>query len=297
MIKLSLKTFLRKYPNNDACLDEIFNKRYPEGVDCIKCKKVTKYYKIANRTAYSCTKCRTQIFPLAGTIFEKTTVDLRLWFYAMFLMIKTRSGISAKQLERELGVCYKTAHRMFKQIRILMDETDGQPLKGIVEVDETFIGGKGENRKYIWNGNEKEKQIVMGMVERNGRAYLKHIPSTGKWALLKQIQEHVDKTARVITDQFGGYVQLAKYGYEHDSVNHKETYVVGDIYTQNIEGIWSILKRGIFGVYRHVSPVYLQQYANEYSWRYNHRSKGDGMFDELLNQATRILVVKPSQLA
>lgn len=159
MNKLSLKTFLRKYPNSEACLEEIFLKRFPNGVDCLKCKKITKYYKITNRTAYSCTFCRTQIYPLAGTIFEKSTIDLRLWFYAMFLMIKTRSGVSAKQLERELGVAYKTAHRMFKQIRTLMDENGEDMLTGNVEVDETFIGGAGKNRKYQWHGNEKEKQV------------------------------------------------------------------------------------------------------------------------------------------
>lgn len=297
MNKLSLKTFLRKYPNSEACLEEIFTKRFPNGVDCVKCKKVTKYYKITNRTAYSCEFCRTQVYPLAGTIFEKSTIDLRLWFYAMFLMIKTRSGISAKQLERELGVAYKTAHRMFKQIRTLMDESGGELLTGDVEVDETFIGGKGENRRFVWHGNEKEKEIIMGMLQRNGKAYLKHIPNVGKWTLLKQIQENVDPKARIITDQWGGYMQLPKFGYRHEYVDHGETYVMGDVHTQNTENVWSILKRGIYGVYRHVSKKYLQSYANEYAWRYNHRSMGDKMFDELLNQVILVKVLKAGQLA
>ena len=141
MKDINLKTFLKKYPNNKACLDALLHSRHPNGVFCSKCQRVTKYYKIKDRTAYSCEFCRTQIFPLAGTIFEKTTVSLQLWYYAMFLIIKTRSGISAKQLERELGVCYKTAHRMFKQIRTLMSEESEELLTGTVEIDEAFIGG------------------------------------------------------------------------------------------------------------------------------------------------------------
>lgn len=295
MVEFSFKQFLRKYPNSKACLDEILKKKYPDGVVCPKCHQKARFYKLTYSTGYSCEFCRYQLFPLVGTIFAHSTIDLRLWFYAMFLMIKTRSGISAKQLERELGVCYKTAHRMFKQIRTLMDE-NGEPLTGDIEVDETFIGGKAMNRRYVPNFSEKAKEIIMGMVQRNGKAYLRHIPTTGKWELLKQIQENINPNARVITDQFAGYMQLTKFGYKHDFVNHQETYVLGDIHTQNIEGLWSGLKRGIYGVYRHVSAKYLQQYANEYAWRYNYRSLGDGMFDMLLTQAVQVRVLKASQL-
>ncbi|MBI2616612.1 IS1595 family transposase [Candidatus Gottesmanbacteria bacterium] len=295
MKQFSLKTFLRKYPNDEACLEEIKNTRWPQGITCPKCQKITKFYKITDRTAYSCEFCRTQVFPLAGTIFEKSTVSLRLWFYAMFLMIKTRSGISAKQLERELGVCYKTAHRIFKQIRMLMDEGNGDKLTGNVEVDETFIGGRGVNRRYKPNFSEIPKEVVMGMIQRNGKAYLRHIPNTGKWTLLKQIRDNVDVKARVITDQWLAYGSLPKYGYKHDFVNHQETYVKGDIHTQNAEMMWSILKRDIYGVYRHVSAQYLQNYANEYAWRYNHRNSED-MFTDLLKQIALVKVVKAKQL-
>lgn len=295
MKQFSLKTFLRKYPNDEACLEEIKNTRWPQGITCTKCQKITKFYKLEGRTAYSCEFCRTQVFPLAGTIFEKSTVSLRLWFYAMFLMIKTRSGISAKQLERELGVCYKTAHRMFKQIRMLMDESNEGKLTGEVEIDETFIGGKGKNRRFKWHGSEKEKQVIMGMIQRNGKAYLRHVSNTGKWTLLKQIKDNVDQKARIITDQFLGYSKLPEYGYKHDYVNHQKTYVKGDIHTQNAEMMWSTLKRGIFGVYRHVSSQYLQNYANEFAWRYNHR-KSEDMFIDLLHQIALMKILKNGQL-
>ncbi len=289
----TLKTFLRKYPHSDACLDEIFKRRYPNGVTCAVCKKITRYYKIKNRTAYSCEFCRTQIFPLAGTIFEKTTTDLRLWFYAMFLMIKTRSGISAKQLERELGVCYVTAHRMFKQIRLLMAQTPSL-LSGIVEIDESFFGGKGFNRAHVWKGDWRKKEIIMGMVQRHGKAYLKKVPNTTQYTLVNQIKQNVSSNAHLMTDEHGSYKYLYEQGYfNHFTVVHSDgDYGKGLVHTNTIEGIWSHVKRGIYGVYHNVSKKYLQAYVDEYTWRYNHRNTEDSMFDELLNQVALVRSVK-----
>ncbi len=166
----SLKNFLENYHNDDICLEEIFNLKFPNGAYCKNCQQATKFYKIAKRPVYQCA-CGFQISPLAGTVFEKTTTPLQYWFYAIFLMANTRSGVSAKTLQREIGVTYKTAWRMFKQIRILMAEVDGNLLDGIVEVDETFVGGKAKNRVKEWTqGIEgKQKEILMGMVERGGR--------------------------------------------------------------------------------------------------------------------------------
>lgn len=144
--KFTLGYFLKKYSTDDKCLEEIKRLRWPNGIECKECEKVTKHYKVKNRTSYACGFCGSHAYPLAGTIFEKTTTPLKLWFYTMFLMIKTRCGVSAKQIERELGVTYKTAWRIAKQIGILMADIDGSPPDGEVEVDETFIGGKGKNR-------------------------------------------------------------------------------------------------------------------------------------------------------
>ena len=124
--KYTIKDFNEKYPDDDACLDRIFKGRYPEGVYCPKCEKITKFYRIKDRTAYCCEFCGYQVFPLAGTIFHKSPTPLRYWFHAMFLMSSTRCGISAKQLQREIGVTYKTAWRMFTMIRKLMDEKTQQ---------------------------------------------------------------------------------------------------------------------------------------------------------------------------
>lgn len=290
--ELNLGVFLRRFGTNDLCVEAIKDLKYPDGVYCGECKAVTKFYKKKNRQVYR-DSLGHQIAPLSGTIFEKTTTPLQYWFYAIYLMSVTRSGVSAKQLQRTLGVTYKTAWRMFQQIRKLMaDDGSGGLLTGEVEVDETFIGGKGQNRRFVWHGNEKPKQIIMGMIARHGKAYFKHIESTGKWALLKQIKDHVDPQARIITDQYGGYMGLPRYGYRHDYVDHGVTFVKDDVHTQNAENVWSIMKRGLYGVYRSVSPKYLQAYVDEYGWRYNNRLAGEKMFSLLLKQIAQVKMIR-----
>jgi transposase-like protein len=287
--RFSLGEFLKKFGSNEKCLEYVKRIKYPKGIFCQNCKKLQSS-KIKNRQVYQCS-CGFQVAPLVGTIFEKTTTPLQYWFYAVFLMSVTRSGISAKQLQRELGVTYKTAWRMFKQIRMLMTETSGRPLEGIVEVDETFVGGKGRNRR-DWRQGVKEKEVLMGMVARGGKVYLKHVPNTGKWTLLRQIKERIDPKAIVYTDELQSYKNLYKYGYTHDSVAHGiKQYAKGDVHTQNIENFWSHFKRGIYGVYRVISPKYLQTYADEYGWRYNNREAGSGMFELLLNQVAEVRTV------
>lgn len=290
----SLGTFLKKYKNDEACLDHIKEIKYRNGVLCDKCQRITNFTKIEGRPVYQCAFGH-QISPLAGTIFEKTTTPLQYWFYAIFIMTQTRSGVSAKALQRELGVTYKTAWRMFKQIRILMANAnkDGTLLDGIVEVDETFMGGKGINRAYKWMA-DKKKETVIGMVERKGKAYLKHLSNSDNfWVLINQVKENVSPKAFVMTDEHWAYRRLKEQGfYHHYAVEHSnKEYVRGKIHTQNIENVWSILKRGIYGVYRVVSKKYLQAYIDEYAWRYNNRKYHDKMFDLLLKQIAEVRAI------
>ena len=290
--KLSLRNFQRKYGTNDQCLEAIKKLRFPDEMECLKCKRMSVFYHINGRTAYNCKFCNYQIYPLAGTIFEKTTTPLQYWFFAMYLMTQTRSGTSAKQLERMLGVTYKTAWRMFKQIRMLMAQ-EPSLLHGTVEIDETFMGGKGKNRAFKPNFNEIPKEVVMGIVKRGGTAYFKHVENIGKWTLLEQVKLNVDPTAHIMTDEYRGYTNLPKFGFPtHDTVNHSASnYVTGNIHTNTVEGFWSILKRGVYGVYRVISKKYLQTYVDEYAFRYNHRKDGF-MFDILLNQVANIRLLK-----
>ncbi|QQG40586.1 MAG: IS1595 family transposase [Candidatus Levyibacteriota bacterium] len=292
--KFSLRSFKQKYGTHQDCLEAIKQLRFPDPFTCPKCNTMQKFYPVSGRTAYACNSCGNHIYPLAGTIFEKSTTPLDLWFFAMYLMTQTRSGTSAKQLERMLGVTYKTAWRMFKQIRLLMVQSPSL-LDGIVEIDETYFGGKGKNRAYQWHGGVEEKEIIMGIVKRKGTAYAKHIPDTKKWTLINQIKQHVDPKAHVMTDDLASYRHLYDHGfYKHYSVNHSNREYVRHhlFHTNNVEGLWSHIKRGVYGVYRKVSKKYLQAYIDEYTWRYNNRNYIGGMFDILLKQVTEVKIIK-----
>jgi hypothetical protein len=279
---MNLVEFLKKYKDDDACLAHLKNILYPDGIFCKKCSAVTNFTKITGRPVYQCS-CGYQVSPLAGTVFEKTTTPLQYWFYALWLMTATRGGISAKQLQRELKVTYKCAWRMMKQIRILMGKRDGRKLKGVVEVDESFFGGDGHNRKYVPHFNEKPKDIIMGMVERDGQVVMKKINTTGQRALMEQIQRHIDPSAKIMHDEFISYKNLHKFGYDHDAVNHGKTFVKNKVvHTENIEGLWGRIKPGIKGVYRKVSSKYIESYMDEYCFRYNNRRTPDQMFNLLL---------------
>lgn len=290
---LSLKEFKKHYGTHKKCLEVIRQMRFPDGSICPGCERETTFHPVTGRTSYACQFCGHHVYPLAGTIFEGSTTPLDMWFFAMYLMVQTRSGISAKQLERMLGVTYKTAWRMFKQIRILMAQSPSL-LEGDVEVDETYFGGSTANERYQFGEGVKGKIPVVGMVERGGKAYTKQVKSTGTRVLVEQIKQNVNPKARVITDNFGSYRGLVKIGFKHESINHsKEGYKRDDIYTQNIESLWSTMKRGIYGVYRIVSVKYLQAYVDEYTWRFNNRLLKGEMFGALLNEIPVVRVAQP----
>jgi transposase len=169
MERFTFKKFEGMFPNDASCLEWLRNHLYPEGVHCKVCDRVTKHHRDAKRPSYSCDNCGHHVHPTAGTIFHKSSTSLKTWFHAIYLMASTRCGISAKQIERETGVTYKTAWRMFHQIRKLLQEDIG-PLSGSVEMDETYMGGV---RKYGTGRpmrGDKKKTPVVGVVERKGRA-------------------------------------------------------------------------------------------------------------------------------
>jgi transposase len=287
-LRYTIQTFNAQFPDNDACLDWLKAERWPEGViPCAKCKVDRKHHRVTGRPAYACDYCGSMISPMAGTIFEKSSTALRTWFYAMYLMSATRCGISAKQIQRETGVTYKTAWRMFKQIRTLMSEEIS--LEGeAVEMDETYVGAK--RRKGSKRGrpaaNDGKKTCVVGAVERGGKVIAIASSDASKKTLHGIAKEYILPDSIVYTDEWNGYNGLDKVnGYEHRRINHSAgVYVIGTTHTNTIEGFWSLVKRGIGGVYHSVSKKYLQTYLDEYSFRYNRRNNGQPMFTSLLEQ-------------
>ena len=291
MERYTISHFNQDFPNDDACLEWLKNFLYPDGIFCAKCGRITKHHKDSKRPSYSCDYCGHHVHPTAGTIFEKSTTPLKLWFHAIYLMSSTRCGISAKQIERETGVTYKTAWRMFKQIRSLLCE-DTKSLTGEVELDETYVGGKARNmhqakRAKLGGRGTAGKTAIFGAVERSGNVVAIAVPNVDRDTLLPHVKKYVMPASIVYTDEMGAYEPLKQNGYKHHRINHTaKIYVSGDVHTNTIEGFWSLLKRGISGVYHSVSEKYLQSYLNEYCFRYNHRSDEKPMFKTVLCQIT-----------
>lgn len=288
----SLMEFVVDFPDDRTCLDWLWRKRFaPDGhhADCPKCKVERKFHRVESRPSYSCDTCGRHLHPLAGTVFHKSSTSLRLWFYAFYLMTSTRCGISAKQLERELGVTYKTAWRMFNKIRNEVMPDDGEPLSGEVEVDETSVDGKPRKHGTRSEGaklRERSRATVVAAVERGGRVKTTVLPSRRGPALPAQVVEWVRPESIVYTDEWPAYNSLHKTFAAHSRISHgRGEYVWGDVHTNTIEGFFGNLKTGIRGNYKKVSHKWLQGYLNEYAWRYNHRHDERAMFATLLLRA------------
>ncbi|HEY32786.1 MAG TPA: IS1595 family transposase [Dehalococcoidia bacterium] len=290
----SLMEFMREFPDDATCLEWLWHNRYsPDGEHayCPKCEqeRVFKRYQTSQqRQSWTCNACGYHLHPTAGTIFHKSSTSLHLWFYAMYLMTSTRCGISAKQLEREIGVTYKTAWRIAREIRNELMEQDKEPLAGTVEADETYIGGRRRGTKRGRPDSQSHKVPVFGMAERAGRVIAMTVPNVKRSTLLPHVVQRIIPASTVYTDELKSYNTLGKHGYNHDHIQHSErVYVSGDVHVNTIEGFWSLVKRGIGGVYHAVSAKYLQGYLNEYAWRYNHRNGGRAMFETLLLRTLR----------
>ncbi len=276
----SLMEFMRDFPDDAACLDWLWRTRYSEDGEhayCERCgqtRPFARYSTSQQRQSWTCTACGHHVHPTAGTIFHKSSTSLHLWFYAMYLMTSTRCGISAKQLEREIGVTYKTAWRMFTLIRNELMYQGDEPLSGTVEMDETYVGGVRRNGKTGRPGEgDRTKTPVFGMVERKGEVRAVTVPNVQRATLMPHVLKKVLPSSTVYTDELNVYKALPREGYvNHDTVEHGAgVYVSGDVHTNTIEGFWSLVKRGISGTHHNVSSARLQGYLNEYAWRYNFR--------------------------
>lgn len=298
---LSLMEFMRTFPDDAACLDQLWRDRFaPDGhhARCPKCERTRKFHRTKTRASYTCDTCGLHIHPQKGTIFERSSTSLHLWFYAMFLMTSTRCGISAKQMERELGVTYKQAHKMMKRIRTLMGD-DGEPLSGDVEIDETSWGGKprkrqgqhsqilvGPSRRAEGIAHREAKPTILGMVERGGRLRFRVIQSRHGAVLSRAVVANVNPDSVILTDDWGSYKPLRRHYIDHKVINHSAgQYVDGETHTNTIEGAFGNMKTGMRGAYKKVSPRYLQSYVDEYAWRHNAKREQGALFTQLLARA------------
>lgn len=290
MPKFTVREFFKRFPDDATCLQHIMEVRYGLRHDCQKCGTVAAtFHRLANRPAYSCASCGAHVYPCAGTVFQDTRTPLTVWFYAIFLFVTTRHGVSGKELERQLGVTYKTAWRMGDQIRKLMCKADGfAMLQGHVELDEAYVGGVRSGGK---RGRGAEgKTIVMGLKERGGRMATQVIPDVKKPTLRGVVLQNVEPGSTVSTDELMSYGLLAGDGYAHGTVKHgaKEwthyDYRTNAVHHVNhVESFWTMFKRSVRSTHIHVSSKHMDKYLGEFTFRSNHREMQNAMFDLLIS--------------
>lgn len=280
MTTWTIHDFFNRFATHDDCLEHLMRTRHGSALDCPKCGKHSKFHRVKKRPVYECQWCGYQLSPMKDTPFEKSRTPLQKWFYAMYLFTTSRHGVPAKELQRQLGVTYKTAWRMGHELRKYMDQVDGDPpLSGVVEIDETYVGG----RKKGHIGKLKRKTAVIGMVSRGGDVMAKVVPSGRKVHLTPLIEANVTKGSTIHTDEYRAYHDLPTRGYSHATVEHsRDEWVRGNVHTNTIEGYWSRFKNSIRGTHIHVSKKHMQKYLAEFEFRFNMRKQPHLMFDCLL---------------
>jgi transposase-like protein len=285
---IDLCELMERYGDEQSCRNYLEHLRWRNGVRCPKCNG-EKISSILKRDQYNCDteSCRYQFSVTADTMFHDTHLPLVKWFLATFLICQSRKGMSANQLKRMLRINYRTAWYLCHRIRDAMKAINPQPLGGIVEVDETFVGGRQRGHQHKVGHPECKKQVVIGIRQRGGDLRFFHAEDVKSGTLAKYIKENISQDVDVImTDEFGGYPSaIAKAGVlaEHKTVNHKSgVYVDGDVYTNTIESAFSLLKRGIVGTWHRISAKHLQAYLDEMCFRFDNRKNPYLFRDTLL---------------
>jgi len=282
----TLRQFQDRFPTEEACLEHLKLVRFGDRHDCEKCDREAKFYRVKGRRSYACEWCGHQIYPTAGTPFDRTRTPLRDWFFVMFQFCASRNGVAAKEVERQLGVTYKTAWRMCDHIRAYMGQLDGKdPIGGageIVEIDEAMIGGKAKSGKQ--GPNRQNKTVVLGMLDRDGDVVTVVVPDNKRATLIPHITANVQPGSEIHTDFLHSYKVLGEMGYTHKRVNHSKGEYVGPggVTTNTLEGFWGNLQRAIYGTHIHVSAKHLPKYLGEFEYRYNMRHVPQLMLDRLM---------------
>jgi transposase-like protein len=280
--------FFARFPTEEACLTHIMEVRYGLRHVCQACGVEGTFHKLTERRAFSCASCGDHVYPCAGTIFQDSRTPLRVWFYAIFLFVTTRHGVSGKELERSLGVTYKTAWRMGQQIRLLMAKADGfELMQGHIEMDEAYVGGYTPG---ALGRNQPKKTIVFGMKERGGRTVAESVPDLKASTLSERVRQNVARGSIVSTDELPVYGLLSRDGYRHGRVNHsQEQWSRYDRrahawhHTNSVESFWNLFKNSVRSTHIHVSRKYMDRYLKEFTFRANHRQMSNAMFDLLIS--------------
>jgi transposase-like protein len=283
-MRYTIKDLRADFPDDESCLEFFFDRRYGDLKTCPKCGTVgVKFYRVNKRMAYKCKECRQYIYPLAGTIFEKSTTSLTYWVHAIYLFSVSKNGVSALELERQIGVSYKTAHRMEKMIRQLMREHGKLGFLGTpIEMDEAYIKGRGKHKNYHDNSTP-----VLAALEVGGHVRTQVVERANSKTALPFMKEHIDVGSMLHTDESKIYQHLeVKQVYRHKSVRHiAKEFVKDGVTTNHVEGFFGQLKRSLDGTYHAVSPYYLHSYVAEFAYRYNHRK--ELIFPLLMEAAAR----------
>ena len=282
----NLLDVIDNYDSDAACRELLVSLRWPNGVACPRCGSLS-VSELRKRPVYDCNACRYQFSVTAGTIMHDSHLPLRKWLIAIYLMCESKKGVSALQLKRTLSVAYQTAWHLCHRIREAMgnDQLDGPTLFGVVEVDEALVGGRKRGKGHGYRGN---KTWVAGAIQRDGNVRIERIPNVRRKTLHGFIARTVrDEAEAIYTDELKSYLGIADADTRHETVNHSaDQWVVGDVHTNSIEGVWSLFKRSIMGSFHKVSVKHLDRYLAELEWRFNNRDN-DRIFMDTLRRIVR----------
>ena len=269
---MNLLTLFDKFNTDEKCRDYLEDLRWPDGVSCLRCKSDV-VSELDGRDQWYCSSCHYHFSVTAGTIMHDSHLPLRKWFAATYLMCTSKKGISALQLQGTLDVAYRTAWYLCHRIREAMgnDKLEGPTLFGVVEVDETLVGGKRRGSGRGYRGN---KTWVAGAIQRGGQIRLARIPNIRKTTLHKFVASTIrDEAEAIYTDELRSYIGIEDDDTRHETVNHSAgEWGVGDVHTNSIESVWSLFKRSLMGAFHKVSTKHLDRYLEELEWRFNNRN-------------------------